>query len=181
MRRTIFSIVALLSLVALMNACSTAPKGEGEKTDLRKESDQTLTKFRSSDRDIAKQMDDAHGYAVFPEIGKGGAIVGGAWGRGVVYERGTPIGYCEMTQASVGAQLGGQKYSELILFENKQALERFKTGEWAPAAQASAVAAASGAGANAKYKEGVMVYAIGLQGLMAEASIGGQKFSYDPM
>jgi lipid-binding SYLF domain-containing protein len=90
------------------------------------------------------------------------------------------IGYARMTQATVGLQAGGQAYSQLILFENKAALDRFTKSEWAMSAQATAVAAASGAGATAKYKEGVMVFVTGQEGLMAEASIGGQKFKFEP-
>ncbi len=86
-------------------------------------------------------------------------------------------GYCTLTQATVGAQLGGQAYSELIFFENREALNRFKYCNFALSAQASAVALRSGASANAKYDEGVAVFTLAEEGLMVEASIGGQKFS----
>ena len=77
--------------------------------------------------------------------------------------------------------MGGQKFSELILFENSTAFKKFQTGEYTFAAQATATAAASGAGTNARYKEGVMVYTLGEEGLMFEAAVGGQKFKYEPM
>jgi len=174
--------LAGLSLICLLlAACSTAPKQEGEREDLLRKADQTVLKFKEADPTIADALNRAHGYAVFPTVGKGGAGVGGAYGRGVVYEQGRPIGFCDLSQASIGLQLGGQKYNELILFENKAALDRFKSGEYALAAQASAVAAASGSGANARYKDGVMVFTLGEKGLMYEASVGGQKFSFQPM
>jgi lipid-binding SYLF domain-containing protein len=118
---------------------------------------------------------------VFPGVGKGGVGVGGAYGRGELFEGGKLAGYCTLTQASIGLQLGGQKYTELIFFETKAALDRFKSGNFAFAAQASAVALKSGASANAKYAGGVAVFTMGEAGLMYEASIGGQKFSFEPI
>ncbi len=181
MRKSIFSIMAALSLAAFLSACTAEPETVEERSDLRREADQTLKEFRTADAEIARHMDKAYGMAVFPTVGKGGAIVGGAAGRGVVYEGDDAIGYCSLEQATVGLQLGGQSFSELILFENKAALDRFTKGEWAMAAQASAVAAASGTAANARYKDGVMVFVTGAEGLMAEAAIGGQRFKYEPL
>ena len=99
----------------------------------------------------------------------------------MVYRGGQPIGFCTLSQASIGLQAGGQSYSELILFENERTLNDFTDGTFAFAAQTSAVAAAAGAGANAKYDQGVMVFTLGEKGLMYEASVGGQKFNYEPM
>lgn len=172
---------ALMAVALITGACATAPTTERARENLVQEAGYTLTEFKNSDLNIKDHINNAYGYAVFPTVGKGGVGVGGAYGRGVVYQQGTPIGYCDLSQGSIGLQLGGQKYSELILFENKIALDRFKTGEFALAAQASAVAAASGAGANAKYNDGVIVYTLGEKGLMYEASVGGQKFDFQPM
>ena len=181
MRKSILSILTILSLAAFLTACSAEPKSAEGQADLKTDATRALADFRKADPEIAKHIDSAYGYAVFPNIGKGGVGVGGAAGKGVVYERGTPIGYTHMTQATVGLQLGGQAYSQLILFEDKAALDRFTKSEWAMSAQATAVAAASGAGATAKYKDGVMVFVTNQEGLMAEASVGGQKFKYEPM
>jgi lipid-binding SYLF domain-containing protein len=123
-------------------------------------------------------LDRAYGYAIFPTVGKGAVGVGGAYGRGEVFERGVLIGYCDLSQGTVGVQLGGQSYSELLVFENKNALDKFTSGEFAFDAQASAVALKSGASANAKFSNGVAVFTMTKEGLMFEASIGGQKFSY---
>ncbi|MHC4993836.1 MAG: YSC84-related protein, partial [Planctomycetota bacterium] len=98
----------------------------------------------------------------------------------VLYEEGSPVGYCDLSQGSIGFQLGGQVYSELIFFETHTALLNFKSGEFAFAAQASAVAATAGAAANVDYDGGVAVFTQAKGGLMYEASIGGQKFTFEP-
>lgn len=181
MRTKMFMMLGLVSLMALCTACSTTPKTEEDRAALQKNAESTLADFRRSDAEISRHIDAAYGYAVFPTIGKGGLVVGGAGGRGVVYEQGRMLGYSTMSQATVGLQAGGQSYSQLILFENREALNRFTGSEWAMSAQATAVAAASGAGATARYKDGVMVYVYNMEGLMAEASVGGQKFNFERM
>ncbi len=120
------------------------------------------------------------GYAVFPTVSKGAIGVGGAIGSGVVFEKGKAIGKASLTQVTVGAQLGGQTYSEVIFFETPPAFTDFKKGTLALAAQASAVAASKDASANAKYENGVAVFTTGKGGLMFEASVGGQKFAFEP-
>jgi lipid-binding SYLF domain-containing protein len=117
---------------------------------------------------------------VFPTVGKGAVGVGGAYGKGVVYQQGEVVGYCDLSQGTVGLQLGGQAYREIIFFEYKEALDWFKTGNFAFSAQASAVAVNEGASADAKYDRGVAVFTMTKGGLMFEASIGGQKFGYQP-
>jgi lipid-binding SYLF domain-containing protein len=170
-----------LMLCCMFTACSTAPKSQSERDQLIAEADTTLERFRRSDAGISRRIDEAHGYAVFPTIGKGGAVVGGAYGRGIVYEQGHVIGFTDLSQGSIGFQLGGQSYSELLLFENKHALDRFRSGKFALDAQASAVAATAGAGANARFTDGVMVFTQGEAGLMYEASVGGQKFTFESL
>jgi len=125
-------------------------------------------------------FDASAGYAVFPGVTKGAIGVGAAHGDGEVIVHGAVIGTTSLTQVTVGAQLGGQQYSEIIFFDSKDALESFKGGHFTMAAQVSAVAAAEGASANAKYSQGVAVFTVAKGGLMYEASIGGQKFSFHP-
>jgi len=98
-----------------------------------------------------------------------------------VYEKGVLAGMAKLTQVTVGAQLGGQSYAEVIFFENQKALDDFKDGKTAISAGVSAVAAAEGASAEAKYQYGVLVYTMARSGLMFEASIGGQHFQFTPM
>jgi lipid-binding SYLF domain-containing protein len=105
--------------------------------------------------------------------------IDGAYGKGELYDEGGKwVGYCGLTQVSIGFALGGQGYTEFLFFETKAAVDHFKSGNFAFAAQASAVALKSGVSANVKYDNGVAVFTMSEAGLMYEASIGGQKFSY---
>ena len=121
---------------------------------------------------------NAYGYVIFPNVGKGAIGVGGAAGNGAVFEKGVLIGMAKMTQVTLGFQLGGQAYREVIFFETKADLDKFKSDNFEFAAQASALAATFGAAANAKYKNGVMVFSQVKGGLMYEASVGGQRFKF---
>ncbi len=139
-----------------------------------------VSTFKMFDPSMEKFFDASAGYAVFPGVTKGAIGVGAAHGDGEVIVHGAVIGTTLLTQVTVGAQLGGQQYSEIIFFDSKDALESFKGGHFTMAAQVSAVAAAEGASANAKYSQGVAVFTVAKGGLMYEASIGGQKFSFHP-
>ncbi len=136
--------------------------------------------FLKADPDLQRKLDTAVGYAILPTVGKGAIGIGGASGNGVLFENGKATGKVNLTQVTVGLALGGQSYSELILFEDKSTLDAFKRSQFTMAAQMSAVAASAGASANAKYVSGVQVYSITKGGLMYEASIGGQKFTFTP-
>jgi lipid-binding SYLF domain-containing protein len=134
--------------------------------------------FINTDGLMKNLFSNAYAYVIFPNVGKGGIGVGGAAGNGIVYEKGSIIGKGKLTQVTVGFQLGGQAYREVIFFESKSDLERFKENRLEFSAQASAVAATAGASGNAKYTDGVMIFTQQKGGLMYEASIGGQKFSF---
>ena len=121
----------------------------------------------------------ARGYAVFPNVGKGGIGIGGARGSGEVFEKGSVIGKTTLTQVSIGFQLGGQAFSQIIFFKDKESLERFTEGNFEFGASASAALISEGANASADYSDGVAVLTYSKGGLMYEASIGGQKFSYE--
>ncbi len=159
----------------------------------------TLTLFKNA-HDSNAMLQTAYGYAIFPTIGKGGLGVGGAFGKGRVYEKGVYKGDTSMTQVSIGFQAGGVGYSQLILFQDKRSLDEFTSGNFEFSADASAVAitAAAGAsagttGANANasadkrdakteggFYKGMAVYTIVKGGAMYQATIAGQKFSYKP-
>ncbi len=147
---------------------------------LEEKSEQTIKTFKEKNHDLEAFFEKAYGYAVFPSIGKGGIGFGGAMGSGVVYEQGRPVGKARVTQVTVGFQLGGQAYSEVIFFETRQDLDRFKASKFELAAQASAVALDLGASTNIAYENGVAVFTMTKGGLMYEASVGGQKFKYKP-
>jgi lipid-binding SYLF domain-containing protein len=174
-------IAAALGCAPAFTACHTAPSSAQGKSEIVEKSEAAVERARSHDMDFKNLCADSIAYAVFPKVTKGAVGVGGAYGKGVLYEDGRAIGYCDLSQASVGAQLGGQTYTEIICFQDREALDRFKQGKFAFDAQASAVAANAGASKNARYHEGVAVYTTDEEGLMAEASIGGQKFSYEPL
>lgn len=141
---------------------------------------QTIARFKAADSTMQLFFDKAYGYVVFPTVGKGGFILGGAHGKGYVYEKGILMGYARMTQITVGAQVGGQSYSEMIFFKDESTLDDFKAGNFEFAAQASAVAVTEGASKDASYDRGAAVFTIPKGGLMAEATIGGQKFKFYP-
>jgi len=145
---------------------------------------------------------NAYGYAVFPTIGKGGIGIGGAHGTGKVYAQGKAIGESKMNQLTVGLQLGGQAFSQIIFFENETALKDFTSGNFEFGAQATAVAITAGASASANtgggtstgvsggknnattsslgYRKGMAIFTVAKGGLMYEATLGGQKYSYKP-
>jgi len=140
----------------------------------------TVDVFKKADPGLEKQLAEAPGYVVIPRVNKGAFIFGGAGGRGVLFEKGVATGEVTLTQVTVGAQIGGQSYSELVFFEDESTLADFKKSNLVFSAQASAVAASAGAAANAKYERGVQIFTIAKGGLMLEASVGGQQFSYHP-
>jgi lipid-binding SYLF domain-containing protein len=161
------------------------------------EFDATIDMFRGAVAD--EFFDNSYGYAVFPTIGKGGIGIGGARGKGQVYKGGVHVGNSTMTQVTVGFQLGGQAYSQIIFFEDERAYRDFTTGNFEFGAQATAVAITAGASASAgttgtgagasatggqtgkaggDYFKGMAIFTFAKGGLMYEATIGGQKFSY---
>ena len=142
--------------------------------------EETIAKFKAADPSMKVFFEKAYGYAVFPGIGKGGFIIGGGHGDGWVYDQGKHIGRASLTQLTVGAQIGGQSYSEIIFFEDKKILDAFKQGNWETSAQASAIIVKSGASKDASYDNGVAIFTMPKAGAMVEASVGGQKFNYTP-
>lgn len=145
------------------------------------DSQSAKTEFIKSDPLMKALFDKAYGYVIFPNVGKGGFGVGGAAGNGVVYEQNKRVGMAKLSQVSIGFQAGGQAYREVIFFESKNEMNRFKESRFEFSAQASAVAVTEGASANVKYTNGVMVFTMQKGGLMYEASIGGQKFKFNKL
>jgi lipid-binding SYLF domain-containing protein len=139
-----------------------------------------IAKFKEKDPGLARVFASAAGYVVFPTVGKGGIGIGGARGKGYVYEHGRLIGRSTLTQVTIGLQLGGQAYSEVVFFKNRAALDNFKLGHLKLDAQASAIALTARASADLAYRNGVAIVTMAKGGLMYEASIGGQKFSFKP-
>ena len=162
----------------------------------------TIKVFQSSPV-VQPYFENAYGYAVFPTVGKGGLGIGGAHGKGQVYRGGKVTGTTSLTKVTIGFQAGGQAFSQIIFFQDKRAYDDFTSGEFAFDAQASAVAITAGAQAGASttgggtasatagpktgaqaqtnYHRGMAVFVHAKGGLMYEASIGGQKFSFKPL
>ena len=163
----------------MLYTVTTYAQSDSKKEKIIADSKEAKEEFLKADEAMGGLFDKSYGYVIFPNVGKGGVGVGGAAGNGAAYEQGVLIGTAKLTQVSVGLQLGGQSYREVIFFENKEAMDRFKDNRVELSAQVSAVAAASGASANAKYNEGVMVFTMQKGGLMYEASVGGQKFKFE--
>jgi lipid-binding SYLF domain-containing protein len=143
-----------------------------------KDAEAVIAKFKEKDPGLAKVFASAAGYAVYPTVGKGGIGIGGARGKGYVYEGGKLIGTSSLTQVTIGLQLGGQAYSEVIFLKDAAAMENFKKGKLKLSAQATAVALTERAAADLAYRDGVAIVTMAKGGLMYEASVGGQKFSY---
>jgi len=144
----------------------------------QEKAEKTIATFKEKNDKMNSYFEDSYGYVVFPSVGKGGIVLGGAHGRGIVYEKGALIGAAKMTQVTLGFQWGGQAFSEVIFFKDKAALDSFKKSELEFSGQASAVAVTLGASADIAYENGVAVYTHTKGGLMYEASLGGQKFNY---
>jgi len=174
-RMTAFSVI-LIAVSAFIPAFGQSDKEK----ELIDDSRNAQAEFVKSDSLMQGLFANAYAYVIFPNVGKGAIGIGGAAGNGIVFQNGSPIGSAKMKQVSIGFQFGGQAYREVIFFENEAALNRFKQNNFEFAAQASAVAVTKGATANVKYRDGVMVFTQEKKGLMYEASVGGQKFSYSP-
>ncbi|MCC6676207.1 MAG: lipid-binding SYLF domain-containing protein [Phycisphaerales bacterium] len=179
MKKLMAALVAAAGLA--MVGCSTEPKTEAEKSTLTSESSAAMQSFKNADSSLQSLLDRSIGYAVFPSVGKGGFIVGGAYGRGEVFEKGRKIGFADLTKGSVGLQAGAQTFDELIVFMTQEQMDKFKAGKFSLSADASAVAIKSGAAGASDYSKGVIIFTQTKGGLMAEASVGGQGFSYKPL
>jgi lipid-binding SYLF domain-containing protein len=176
-RRTLLAIiVSVLCVVGPAQA-----RAQGNTNELHANVVDAIALFKKQDSTFTRLFDGSQGYVVFPSVAKGGFCIGAAHGDGEVYVKGTLIGTATLTQVTIGLQLGGQVYSEVVFFDSELALNGFKAGRYAVSAQATAVAAAEGCAANAKYDQGIAIFTMPRGGLMYEASVGGQKFNFKPI
>jgi lipid-binding SYLF domain-containing protein len=171
--------VAVIAAFTVGAGCAHAPDTPAESQAMQSEAEATLDTMIAQDPTLGDVLADSAGYVVFPRIGKGGALVGGAHGVGVVYENGRPVGYAELNQGSVGLQLGGKTFSELIVFKEQGALERLKADDFDLTASASAVALQSGAGRTADFQDGTEIFYLSRGGLMAGLDVAGQRITYE--
>jgi lipid-binding SYLF domain-containing protein len=181
----IFDVLSAVMLFGLLagahTGCSTSPRTPAQRSALAHESRATLTLMQERDPQLARFLSRSAGYAVFPNVGKGGLIVGGAFGRGTVYDSTGPLlGYATVTQGSVGGVIGARSYSLLLVFNTAQQLARFRDGQDVQfGAEATAIAITEGCSATTRYIDGVAVFALPRGGLMADASLNGQEFRFE--
>ena len=156
-KATIYGLVTIWLVVI----CSMSAWAAWDPTKEQKEKamvEETIAAFKQADSSMKVFFDKAYGYLVFPGIGKGGFIIGGGYGNGWVYEKGRHIGSATLTQLTVGAQIGGQSFREIIFFEDKKTLDDFKKGNWELSAQVSAIIVKQGASKDSSYAHGVAVF-----------------------
>ena len=165
-----------LSLMLIIGFNGLAQKEKSQK--LMKDADMAKKKMMKTDMGLQTFFDNAAGYAIFPNVGEGALIVGGASGNGVVYENGSAIGMASLKKLDIGLQAGGQAVSEIVFFETEEALAKFKDNDFSFSAEATAVILKSGASKKANYSDGVVVFAMPKKGVMADLSVGGQKFTF---
>lgn len=178
MRRAALLIAGIASLSLSAGTWAFEPDTSDE---LQLDVARAIIDIKKADPGIEKFFEGAAGYAVIPKVGKAGIGVGGAYGKGLVIVGEKAVGRTTLSQVTVGFQLGGQVYSQFIFFKDAAALQTFQRGNFEMGAQASAVAVTLGASADASYDKGVAVFTNVGGGLMYEATISGQKFSYDPL
>lgn len=171
-------LIRICALATLLLTTTVASAQSRKDQKVMQDAQKAKTTLLETSPGLERFFEDSAGYVIFPNVGKGGFIIGGASGNGVVYEDGEPVGMADLKKLNIGLQAGGQAIIEVIFFETNVDLQRFKTEKFQFAAETSAVALKSGIAFNAKYKDGVAVFALPKAGLMADASVGGQKFSY---
>ena len=166
-----------LSAILIMLLLS-APTFAGWDPNAEKKAQETVAEFKKKNPNMEAYFSKARGYIVYPSVGKAGFGIGGAHGTGVVYEAGKAIGSSSLTQVSFGFQLCGQVYSEIVFFQDKAAMNKFKKGEIEVSAQVSAIAVTAAISAKTDFKDGIAIFTLGKGGLMYEASVAGQKLSF---
>ena len=165
----------------IVGCSSPAAKNSSQQATIASQSSAAMDAFNNEDPSLKDLVDKSVGYAIFPDVGKAGFIAGGSYGKGEVFEAGKKVGYADITQATFGLQAGAQTFDELILFLRPDELSNFKTSEFKFAGNVSAVAIKAGAAKTADASKGVVVFVRANGGLMAEASLGGQRFRYEPI
>lgn len=145
-----------------------------------KDAEQAKAAFIDANPKIQAYFDDAKAYVIFPNVGKGALIVGAASGNGAVYERGVLVGMANLKQVDIGAQIGGKSYSEIVFLKTDTAVQQFMDDDFSFGSNVSAIAVNQAPPSlNLTYTDGVAVFTLPKEGLMAEVSVGGQKFEFE--
>ncbi|MEM9668588.1 MAG: lipid-binding SYLF domain-containing protein [Pseudomonadota bacterium] len=183
MFRSVFIALFVFVTAPLVFAEGWDPRNTAEtsgESKLARRSQASLAGFLERDPSLQVFFDEAYGYVIFPRIGKGGLVVGYARGKGLIYRDGVAQGKAFMNQYSVGAQLGGRSYAELIFFRDQLEYDSFVDGNFSFRADAAAVISDDGAGTSTEYSNGIAVFTHERGGAMVDASLGGQRFRVEP-
>jgi lipid-binding SYLF domain-containing protein len=175
------NIIRNLTGAALLTLALAVTTTTARAEDLQAKAEEAVQNFKLADPGLSKFFTNSAGYAILPSVGEGGFIIGGQHGDGLVYEKGKVTGKVTTSEVSIGAQVGGGKFSEVIFFETKAAMKAFKAAKYQMSAGAKASVVASGVAANAKYDQGVAVFTLPKSGAMVAAAVGGQKFEFKPL
>jgi len=142
------------------------------------DAEEAIKTMKNADKGLNTFFENSSGYVVFPNVGEGAFILGAATGNGVVYDDGATIGMANLKKLDVGLQAGGQAFMQIIFFETEDEFEEFKDEEFEFSAEIQAIILDKGATKSANYSDGVVVFVKSKGGVMADLSVGGQKFSY---
>ncbi|MCO5723918.1 YSC84-related protein [Robiginitalea marina] len=173
--------IRILGLFFLLGSLAMPLSAQSKKDQkIMKDADRAVKTLLNVNSELREYFDNSAGAAVFPNVGKGGFIIGGASGNGVLYHAGKKVGMASLKAVSIGFQAGGEALIEVIFFETDQDVEKFKEGNYEFDAGVSATMVETGVSVDAEYRDGVAVFTYAKKGLMAEVSVGGQKFNFTP-
>ena len=171
-----------LSLIILfIGIVSCGPGKNGNADNLKQDAAEAQATMMQTNDDVRELLTNSAGYAIFPNVGKGAYIIGGASGNGVVYQNGSAIGYSNLKQVDIGLQAGGKAYMEALFFETQEDLDDFKNGEYELSGNATAVILEKGKSKSIKFQDGVAVVTMPKAGAMVGVSVAGQRFGYTEM
>ena len=173
-------VVGMVALASIGTGCAVTPDSAEARDDLVSDARAASDRFRSEDSRTEAFFSSAYAYAVFPKITKGGAGIAGAYGRGVVFRDGKMLGYTDVTQGSIGAQLGGMSWSEIVFFQDEWTFNQFKANKFAGTADASFAGPKQGGTNTLNYSDGVMIFTMDTRGFAASAAVGAQQFKFEP-
>jgi len=173
--------IAVIAGLLILSFLLANPSIGGWDPNEQSEAQAAVTAFKLTDPGLKVFFEKAHGYAVFPSVGKAGMGFGGAYGKGIVFEQGKEIGKTSLKQLSMGFQFGGESYREIIFFQDEKTLNKFKEGNYELGAQATAVVVKKGASKNSDFNDGVAVFTQTKGGMMFDVSVAGQKFTFEPI
>ena len=178
--RTIALLTALCAALfaAPLAGCATAPATRAERDSLQTSARATLDEMIARNPAIQDTIRNVPGYAVFPSIGKGGVLIGGAHGQGILYEHGVPTGFVSVEQASIGAQLGGQTFAQLVVLRTPQEVADVRAGRFTPGAHLGVVVLSQGASTQTNFNPNASIFVLPRGGLMVDISVSGQRIKY---